>query len=68
MTISKQHKEWIDGASYVDLLRKWRFGASGDPIFDGASGSYFATIMIKRKKQIGNDACVFASKQVGWGQ
>lgn len=28
-------KNWIDNATYQELLRKWRFSPSGDPFFIG---------------------------------
>ena len=31
--MTDEQKRWIDNASYEELLRKWRFTPSGDPIF-----------------------------------
>lgn len=60
-------KEWIDKATYEDLLRRWRFTDIGDPMFVGDTGEYF----IKRMKELRalgarNDIHVTASKRIGW--
>ena len=56
-------KEWIDNASYVELLRKWRFAPSGDPMFKGSTGIYYADVMFRKRDQCDH---VQASKNVGW--
>jgi hypothetical protein len=63
----EQMKEWIDNASYGELLRKWRFGDMGSPFFAKEVGSYFSARMFALKNEIGNEAHVRASKAIGWG-
>lgn len=59
-------KEWIDNASYVELLRKWRFSKSGDPFFQGEIGEYYKEKMEEVKKSLPHSEVVAASKRVGW--
>lgn len=58
-------KQWIDNASYQSLLRRWRFSASGDPIFQGEIGKYY-TKMLAEKRSANPGAAVAASKAIGW--
>ncbi len=58
--------QWIDTASYEDLLRKWRFEPAGSPFFSLGVGEYFAVAMEERKKNISFMDGVNASKKVGW--
>jgi len=62
----EQMKEWIDGATYAELLSKWRFAKVGSPWFQGEIGKYYSKVMFERKKQVGEGAAVAASKAVGW--
>ena len=61
-------KEWIDSASYADLLERWRFGSTLDPISHGATGSYYAEKMNEKGIAMGSTARVAVSKQVGWSR
>ena len=61
--MNQDHKIWIDKASYIELLTRWRFAKSGDPILQGESGEYFQKIM-NEKRQLTDH--VRASKIVGW--
>jgi hypothetical protein len=56
---------WINGASLVDLLRKWRFARPGDPFFQGFVGEHYSKVMFG-KRATDPEAWVNASKQVGW--
>lgn len=62
----KEMKNWIDNATYEELLSRWRFASGGDLIFQGEAGEYYAEVMKKKREEIGNDACVKASKNIGW--
>jgi len=62
----QQMISWIAAASYEELLHKWRFEPAGSPWFQGDVGKFFDTTMRARKKEIGHDAAVRASKNVGW--
>ena len=59
-------KAWIDKAAYVQLLERWRRSPCGDPIFVGEVGEYYAKVMEQRRKEIGDDKHVEASKLIGW--
>ena len=41
-------KEWIDGASYEDLLRKWTTAELGDPYFQDGVGDYFKEALVHK--------------------
>lgn len=60
-------KDWIDNATYSQLLYRWRFASFEDKIFSGEIGDYYSKIMKEKKKQLANDELVSASKEVGWG-
>lgn len=64
--IDPKLKEWIDSAPYIELLRKWRFAPSGDPLFEGETGTYYAEAMKRRRAEVGDAAHVSASKEIGW--
>ena len=61
-------KAWIDGATYEQLLRRWRFAAAGDPFFQGDVGVYYKEAMAEKRVQVGNAEHVAASKSIGWGR
>jgi len=58
-------KDWIDGRSYEELLRKWRFAKVGDPFFRGETGKYYSERMAKARSKT-SDNGVSASKSIGW--
>jgi len=60
----QEMKDWIDKASLVELLQKWRFAPSGDPFMQGEVGTHFSNTMFALRDK-DNDAWVSASKQVG---
>lgn len=66
--IEKSQKEWIDQASYEDLLRRWRFAPSGDPMFRGEAGEYYTKVMAEKRKKIGDAGHTQASKNIGWNR
>ena len=67
MKMDKATKDWIDNASYEQLLEKWRFSPVGSPWFQGEVGEYFAKVMKDRRSQPGgDDEHVRASKAIGW--
>ena len=65
--MTPEQKEWIDQASYEDLLRRWRFAPVGDPFFQGDTGDYYSKIMgeLRAADPAGH---VAASKSIGWGE
>lgn len=61
-------KQWIDEASYADLLWRWRTAPVGDPMFQGEIGRYYDETMKRRRNEVGQAEHVRASKQIGWGE
>ena len=64
--MTEAEKTWIDSSSYLELLRRWRFGKSGDEMFTGETGEYFKTTMFQKKAELSHEEQVGASKQLGW--
>jgi len=64
--MTEGQKAWIDNATYITLLEKWRFGKGGDPLFQDETGKYYVKIMREKEKAISNNEKVAASKRVGW--
>lgn len=64
--IKEQHKQWIDNATYTEMLYRWRFSELGDPMFQGQTGDYFARVMQEKRNQLKAGEQVNASKTVGW--
>ncbi len=60
-----QEKAWIDGASYEELLRRWRYAPAGDPMFKGDTGVHYTAVMAE-KRAADPAGHVRASKSVGW--
>lgn len=58
--------DWIDQASYEDLLRKWRFAPVADLLFVGAVGVHFVKVFEGKKKSLPSNVQVAISKKVGW--
>ena len=65
MKLTDTVKTQIDGMSYEDLLRRWRYAAVGDPMFQGEVGKYYADRM-QSLKDGDPGAAVAASKRIGW--
>jgi hypothetical protein len=65
--IPQNMKEWIDKASYEQLLSRWRFASIGSPWFQGEVGTYYQEVMTKKRKEVGSSEHVRASKNLGWG-
>lgn len=61
-------KKWIDYATYKQLLRKWRFALSGDPLFQGDVGDYFKKVMFNKQGRLSTEERVRISKEIGWSQ
>jgi hypothetical protein len=61
--MTPMQKEWIDNASYEELLTRWRFAPVGSEWFQGECGEYYSKVMNEKKKQCDH---VKASKNVGW--
>lgn len=67
MILTEALQREIDALSYVELLRRWRFAPTGDQMFQGESGDYFARRMAQlRAEPGGQDKHTSASKAIGW--
>jgi hypothetical protein len=64
--IDPKIKTWIDNASYMSLLHKWRFAPAGDPFFQGETGEYYSKVMARRRDEVGPEEHTRVSKRVGW--
>lgn len=62
--MNEQNKLWIDGATYEQLLYKWRNAPFGDEMFQGDACDYYSKVMSVKKLTADH---VQASKNVGWG-
>lgn len=62
----EQMQNWIDSASYEQLLSKWRFEPVGSPWFQGDIGQYFAKAMQKKREETSYEEQVITSKTLGW--
>jgi hypothetical protein len=64
--MSKEIKEWIDTASYEQLLWQWRFAELGNDLFNSEheSSEYFAQSMQSKRKSDADH--IAASKSIGW--
>jgi hypothetical protein len=65
----EESKNWIDNASYEELLTKWRFAEAGDDFFKGEVGKYYEQVM-KQKKEEGESTDssfhIKISKRIGF--
>lgn len=62
----EEMKEWIDAASYEQLLSKWRNAPAGNPFFQGEIGQYYSRVMAEKRDEVGNAEHVRVSKSIGW--
>lgn len=63
--MTEAQKHWIDNATYNQLLGRWRSAPSGDLMFQGETGDYYAKKMKEKRAEIGDAAHVKASKEIG---
>lgn len=48
--MDEKMKQWIDEASYEQLLSKWHSAPIGDPFFLGETGRYYCQVMKQRRE------------------
>lgn len=67
LNVPKEYKDWIDNASYEEMLYRWRFSpVDGSSLwFQGDIGEYYAQVFF-RKRDADQWGAVMASKRVGW--
>lgn len=63
--LEKHTKEWVDAATYEQLLAHWRYAPLGDPCFDNTKGvfEHYQKVMAEKRKTADH---VVASKRIGW--
>ncbi len=59
-------QNWIDNATYQELLDRWRNAPAGDEMFQGDTGKYYSKVMAEKRDAVGPGAAVAASKAIGW--
>ena len=60
----KEMKNWIDEATYKQLLSKWRFAPVGSSWFVGDIGQYYDEAMKRKRSEISDEERVSASKSI----
>jgi hypothetical protein len=65
MQLTAENKAKIDAMSYHELLLQWRFAPSGDPWFQGETGTYWQERM-KALRAADPTVHVTESKRLGW--
>lgn len=63
---NEERIEWIQNASFEDLLYKWRFEPPGSPWFAGEVGNYFTKVIGLKKEEVSLEEWARVSKQIGW--
>ena len=66
--MSPKQKEWIDNATYIQLLERWRYSPTGDLMFEGDTSQYYSETMRRKRNEVGEEAHVAASKLIGWNE
>lgn len=60
-------EQWIENATYEEMLRRWRFAPIGDPAFRGDTGKLFSKVLFEKRDKLSPDEQAQASKNVGCG-
>lgn len=58
----------IDKMGYEEMLGLWRFGDSGNELFQGNIGVYFSAQMKRKRDSLGRGESVAISKRIGWNR
>lgn len=61
----REKLDWINQASFEDLLRKWRFAPAGDPFLKGHIGDHFNKIYCQRRNSLDPGEFTRISKKIG---
>jgi len=62
----EQMIQWIDNATYVQLLSKWRFAPAGNQFFTGDVGDYYTNKLREKRSEISDSEHISISKSIGW--
>ena len=58
--------EWVDNATYSQLLERWRHAPAGDEMFVGEFARYYSNVMHEKKLMLDDGMAVQISKEIGW--
>lgn len=61
VTTEKQMREWINKASYAELLKKNREASFNDPMMKGVIGDHFRTTLAELKSELSAEEIVALS-------
>lgn len=61
---NEEKKDWIDRATYYELLEKWRYAPSGDEFFVGEIGKYYEEVMVRKKELLPIEDRIRISKEI----
>lgn len=64
--MTSEQRKWIDNASYVNLLRRWREAPVGDLMFLNDTGRYYEKVLKEKRAEVGNAEHVRVSKAIGF--
>lgn len=64
----QEMREWINAASYEQLLAKWRFEPVGSPWFQGRVGRHFEKVMAMRRAGTPFEERIAISKRLRFGR
>ena len=59
---------WIDGATYGQLMWRWRRAPANDWMLSGETGEYFLHRMMARKKEVGQEEHDRLSAAIQWSK
>jgi len=66
--MTNEQQQWIENATYEELLKRWRFAKDSDTIFQEDAGSYYQDQMNKKKAMLAAAEQVVISKRIGWSK
>ncbi len=64
--MTPEQKQRIDSMDYYALLTLWRFASTGDPIFQGEAGEYYAKVIAQKRNALPEGEASEISKAIGW--
>ena len=64
--MNQRTRDYIDGLTYEEMLRKMRYAPVGDPMFQGETGEYFLKVMGQKRDRLATGEHTAISKRIGW--
>lgn len=62
--MTDEQRQWINQASYRQLLERWRYAPEGDLMVQGTTGDYYSKVMAEQKSLVGQAEHVSISKTI----